>query len=130
MSRKKNAPTTSSEPNEDVALLRDMLQAYPDGLRETDFACYGFLPGFADQLTKLESTLRGLNAVILVKRALETQADVALNCADREAISGSDTVEDLGIASVALIRTARNALADYAEIHGRFCGVRNEPIGT
>lgn len=126
MSKKKNNPTPSSEPNAEVALMRDMLKAYPDGLRVTDFAADAFLPAFADRLTKIESTLRGLEAVIIVQRALETQAQVAVDCADREAISGGGMVEDLGIAAVALIRSARAGLEDYSESHGRFWGVHQE----
>ncbi len=102
-----------------LTLLTEMLARNPRGCCDSDFVAAGFEPYAADQLADLEGALRGLESVLIIRRALIVQAEAPEAHAGAIGIPVGAHVEDLDRGTISLAHAARNILADFAEAQQR-----------
>ncbi len=118
MSKKTNERNPSAA-DDAHALLSEMLTRNPRGCRDTDFEAAGFSTDSADMLAELENALRGIESALIIRRALDVQAEAAEVHGDAIAIDVGTLTEDLEHGAISMARAARNILRDFAELQQR-----------
>ncbi len=118
MSKKTNERNPSAA-DDAHALLSEMLTRNPRGCRDTDFEAAGFSTDSADRLAELENALRGIESALIIRRALDVQAEAVEAHAGAIGIPVGPLTEDLEHGAISLVRAARTILADFAESHER-----------